>query len=343
MNKRRWVAVAVACGLLLFSLVTAGVTKKEDKQTAAEMGQLNELLYGSETPQEKVIEKGSAGKKIVKLTIDGTIADDGTSGVFSTASYNHSAFMKQLAAVKKDDNVKGVLLEVNSPGGSVYETAEITRQLNAIKAKGVPIYVAMENQAASGGYYVSAGADKIFASDETMTGSIGVIMSNINYSGLLEKLGVSDTTIKSGALKDIGSAVRPQTEADKKVLQAFVDSSYDRFVKVVARGRHMNEEQVRKLADGRIYDGAQAKENGLVDQIGYPDQALRALKKEKDLTGARVVEYTNGGSDFVNSWLGSNLAELQGLKPSQEKVMQQLIESIGTPQAPKAMYLYGGE
>lgn len=342
MNKRRWVAVVAACALFLFSLVTAGITNKEEKK-ANEMGQLNELLYGSDTPQEKVLEKGNAGKKIVKLQIDGTIADDGTSSVFSTASYNHSAFMKQLAAIKKDPAVKGVLLEVNSPGGSVYETAEITRQLNAIKKSGVPIYVAMENQAASGGYYVSAGADKIFASDETMTGSIGVIMSNVNYSGLLEKLGISDATIKSGALKDIGSSMRPQTEEDKKVLQAFVDSSYKRFVKVVANGRHMSEDQVRKLADGRIYDGAQAKENGLVDQIGYPDQALKALKKEQGLTGARVVEYTNGNTAFVNSWLGSNLAELQGLKPSQEKVMQQLIESVGTPQAPKAMYLYGGE
>lgn len=342
MNKRRWVAIIIAVVLLVFSIVSSSITQKSENEK--QMGQINELLYGNDDVQEQVEEAGTSNQKIVKLVVEGTIVDDGTSGLFSSGGYNHESFMKQLAAIKADPQVKGILLEINSPGGSVYETAEITRALKDIqKDKKIPIYATMESQAASGGYYIAASSDKIFATEDTMTGSIGVIMSSMNYSGLMEKLGIADSTIKSGALKDIGSSSRPQTEQDKEVLQAFVDSMYGRFVKVVAEGRKMNETDVRKLADGRIYDGAQAVDNGLVDEIGYPDQALQALKKDKKLSDAQVVTYTTGATNFINTWLGSSLAEFQGIKPSQEDLVKKIVESVGTPQAPKAMYLYGGE
>lgn len=342
MNKRRWVAIIIAVVLLVFSIVSSSITQKSENEK--QMGQINELLYGNDDVQEQVEEAGTSDQKIVKLVVEGTIVDDGTSGLFSSGGYNHESFMKQLAAIKADPQVKGILLEINSPGGSVYETAEITRALKDIqKDKKIPIYATMESQAASGGYYIAASSDKIFATEDTMTGSIGVIMSSMNYSGLMEKLGIADSTIKSGALKDIGSSSRPQTEQDKEVLQAFVDSMYGRFVKVVAEGRKMNETDVRKLADGRIYDGSQAVDNGLVDEIGYPDQALQALKKDKKLSDAQVVTYTTGATNFINTWLGSSLAEFQGIKPSQEDLVKKIVESVGTPQAPKAMYLYGGE
>lgn len=342
MNKRRWIAVGIAVVLLVFSVVSSTLSRKaEDKK---ELSQVNELLYGTNEPQEKTEVDGSSKEKIVKLVVEGTIINDGTSGLFSSGGYNHEAFMKQLAKIKKDDTVKGILLEINSPGGAVYETAEITRALKALQQdKKIPIYASMESQAASGGYYIAANSDRIFATEDTMTGSIGVIMSSMNYSGLMEKLGITDATIKSGALKDIGSTSRPQTKEDKEVLQAFVDSMYGRFVKTVAEGRKMNEADVRKLADGRIYDGAQAVENGLVDAIGYPDQALKALQKDHGLSGAKVITYTSGSTNFMNTWLGNSLAELQGIKPKQEDLVRNIVESVGTPQAPKAMYLYGGE
>ncbi|MGM0212996.1 signal peptide peptidase SppA [Enterococcus sp. AZ109] len=340
MNKRRWVAVGIAVFLMIFSAISSTVTRV--RETNNNMSQMNELLYGNGEPREKIIEAGNNSQKIAKLTIEGTILNTGTNGLFSSAGYNHETFMKQLEAVKKDPAIRGVLLVVNTPGGAVYETAEITKELKTIE-ESIPVYVSMENQAASGGYYVAANADKIFASADTVTGSIGVIMSSTNYSGLMEKLGVTDTTIKSGELKDIGSSSRPQTERDREVLQAYIDSSYDRFVKVVAEGRDMDENRVRELADGRIYDGAQALENGLIDEIGYPVDALQALKEDKDLSDAQVVEYTDGSTDFVNSWLGSQLAEIQNLKPSQEQQLTTIIEQVGTPQSPKAMYLYGGE
>ena len=225
----------------------------------------------------------------------------------------------------------------------MYESAEIAKEFTKIKKLNIPVYVSMKNMAASGGYYISAAADKIFATDETVTGSIGVIMSGVNYSGLMEKLGITDQTYKSGALKDMGSATRKPTEKDKEVLQTYVNNAYDRFVKVVATGRHMSEDAVRKIADGRIYDGAQAKTIGLVDEIGFPEDTLAALKKDKKLEDAQVIEYTVGDTGFYSSWLGSKVAQWQGLAPSESSKVLHLFESLGNAQAPKPLYYYGGE
>ncbi|MEQ7215693.1 signal peptide peptidase SppA [Enterococcus asini] len=340
MNQRRWVALAIAVGLLLFS----GITQRVNNQAQEEqLTGINELLYGSNDLEKTVVEEGNSNQQILKLSVEGTIADSGSSGLFSSDTYDHQLFLEELEAAASDPEIKGILLEVNSPGGGVYESAEIAKKMAAIKEAGIPVYVSMKQMAASGGYYISAAADKIFASEETVTGSIGVIMSGTNYAGLFEKLGIEDTTVKSGALKDIGSSTREPTEADKEVLQAYVDSAFGRFVKVVAKGREMPEETVRKLADGRIYDGAQAKENGLVDEIGFPEDALAALKTEQDLSQAQVVSYQVSSTGFASSWLGVKLAEAQGLKLSESSRLVNLVESLGTPESPKPLYYYGGE
>lgn len=344
MNQKRWVAVGIAAGLLLLSGVSDRLSTKP-ADTEKQMNEINKLLYGTDKLEEKVIEKGSASKKIVKLSVDGTIMNTGESGLLATGTgYNHQAFLKQLATIEEDPTVKGILLEVNSPGGGVYESAEIARQFDEIKSKRkIPMYVAMENTAASGGYYISAGADKIFATPETVTGSIGVIMSNMNVTGLMEKLGIKDTTVKSGALKDMGSATHEPTEEEKQVLQAYIDSSYNRFVDVVAKGRKMDKEKVKKIADGRIYDGTQAKENGLVDALGYPDEALAALKKDKKLGDAEVIEYVTNSTGFMSSVFGSSLAEWQGFKMSDEQIILNYLKGSSQQTGPRAMFLYGGE
>ncbi|AQP53610.1 signal peptide peptidase SppA [Vagococcus penaei] len=346
MDKRRWAAVIIAVGLLILSIVTSGIsavtTKKDKESEESTLVGLNKLLYGSNDLTEDIIEEGSSSQKIVKLSVQGAIADTGEGSLFSQSEYNHQNFMQQLKQIQEDETVKGVLLQVNSPGGGVYESAEITHELNKIKKLDIPIYTVFENVAASGGYYISANTDKIFASDETTTGSIGVIMSGLNYAGLLEKLGVSDTTYKSGALKDMMSPSRKPTKEDSEVLQTFVMSAYERFVKVVADGRKMDTEKVKKLADGRIYDGSQALENGLIDAIGYPDDALAALKKDKKLKNATVISYSNSTTGFGSSWFGAKLAEWQGLKPTQTERVTRIVEKLGTTEAPKPMYYYGG-
>lgn len=341
MNKKRWIAVLIAAGLLVVSLVSSSLTQPQEE---VQMGNINSWLYGDDEMSPVVLEEGSGMGRIAKLSVDGAIASGGSSGLFATESYNHEDFLKQIEAIEADERVSGILLEVNSPGGGVYESAEIANLLNEVRTeRDLPMYVSMKNTAASGGYYISAQADKIFATEETVTGSIGVIMSGLNYSGLLEKIGVEDTTVKSGALKDMGSATRPETEQDHAVLQAYIDNAYNRFVKVVSEGRNKSEDEVKKVADGRIYDGVQAKEAGLVDEIGYPTDALAAMREDLDLQDAELVEYSTSSTGFGNTWFGAKLAELQGLQASETSQILSLLESLGTAESPRAMYLYGGE
>ncbi|MGG5307066.1 signal peptide peptidase SppA, 36K type [Enterococcus pernyi] len=341
MNKKRWIAVLIAAGLLVVSLVSSSLTQPQEE---VQMGNINSWLYGDDEMSPVVLEEGSGMGRIAKLSVDGAIASGGSSGLFATESYNHEDFLKQIEAIEADERVSGILLEVNSPGGGVYESAEIANLLNEVRTeRDLPMYVSMKNMAASGGYYISAQADKIFATEETVTGSIGVIMSGLNYSGLLEKIGVEDTTVKSGALKDMGSATRPETEQDHAVLQAYIDNAYNRFVKVVSEGRNKSEDEVKKVADGRIYDGVQAKEAGLVDEIGYPTDALAAMREDIDLQDAELVEYSTSSTGFGNTWFGAKLAELQGLQASETSQILSLLESLGTAESPRAMYLYGGE
>lgn len=341
MNKKRWIAVLIAAGLLVVSLVSSSMTQPQEE---VQMGNINSWLYGDDEMSPVVLEEGSGMGRIAKLSVDGAIASGGSSGLFATESYNHEDFLKQIEAIEADERVSGILLEVNSPGGGVYESAEIANLLNEVRTeRDLPMYVSMKNMAASGGYYISAQADKIFATEETVTGSIGVIMSGLNYSGLLEKIGVEDTTIKSGALKDMGSATRPETEQDHAVLQAYIDNAYNRFVKVVSEGRNKSEDEVKKVADGRIYDGVQAKEAGLVDEIGYPTDALAAMREDLDLQDAELVEYSTSSTGFGNTWFGAKLAELQGVQASETSQILSLLESLGTAESPRAMYLYGGE
>ncbi|EAF4378839.1 signal peptide peptidase SppA [Listeria monocytogenes] len=336
MNAKRWIALGIVFALLIVSALakftSSQIASKEERSPTF----VESLFADTGELTETVIEEGG-NDTIAVLSVDGTIQDTGDSGsLFSEAGYNHSFFMQQLEQVRNDDNIQGVLLYVNSPGGGVMESAQIRDKILQIqKERNIPFYVSMGSMAASGGYYISAPADKIFASKETLTGSLGVIMQGYDYSELMKKLGVSDNTIKSGEYKDIMSGTRPMTEDEKKIMQSMIDDSYNEFVKVVAQGRGMTVEQVRKIADGRIYDGRQAKENGLIDEFGYQEDALEALKKEQGLAGATVIQYDAPG-DF------SSLFSVAAQKISgQNADISQLIKLTGTLKAPRMMYLYG--
>lgn len=345
MNKKRWIAVVSATILFVASIVATGVMEisKKNASSTNSINELSSMFGGTDPLSENVIESGKANQRIVLLTIEGTILSNGASGLFNTASYDHQLFMNELQSIEADDSIKGIILSVNSPGGGTYESAQIKDKLVEIKEKTKkPLYVSMKNTAASGGYYVSANAEKIFATDETLTGSIGVIMSGSNYSGLFEKLGISDTTIKSGEFKDIGSASRPMTEGDRAILQQMIDDSYSRFVNVVATGRHMDESRVRELADGRIYDGAQAKTAGLVDEIGYQEDVIKAMRKDYNLKDAELFEY-QAASPSLSSLFTSKASQLIAPKSSVVSELDGMMSKFGTINSPKMMYLYGGE
>lgn len=344
MNKRRWVAVGIFGVVVVGSILVSVMGSSDDQTEKNKLTTVQSILYGSNELAENQLEPGVVDKRIVKVTIDGTIADTGeSSGLFSNEGYNHAFVLQQLQAIQEDDSIKAVLLEVNSPGGGVYESAELARQIHLIQDKKKALYVSMQSMAASGGYYISASADKIFATDETITGSIGVISSSLNYAGLLEKLGLKEQTYKSGALKDMNAPTKEPSEEEKNVMQDYINSSYERFVDIVATGRKLPKETVYKLADGRIYDGSQAVKNGLVDEIGYEDQALTALRKDKNLKHAQVFEYGTSSTGFAQTFFGAKLAQWQGLTQSPETRLTKVIESIGTQSAPKPMYMYGGE
>lgn len=329
--------------MFILSIIIAFIPGKETEENKENtLTGINKIFYGSNELLEETLEEGTSNKKIVKLSVEGAIADTGENNLFSKETYNHQNFLAQLKKIQEDKAVKGVLLEVNSPGGGVYESAEIAKELEKIKQLKIPIYTTFKNTAASGGYYISANSDKIFATEETTTGSIGVIISGLNFSGLLNKLGISDSTYKSGALKDMLSPNRKPTPEDSEVIQNFVMSAYNRFVNIVAKGRHMDVEKVKKIADGRIYDGNQALENGLIDKIGFPEDALKDLKKEKKLDDAKVIEYENSTTGFASSWLGMKLAEWQGLKASTSNQLLSTLERLGTSEIPKPTYYFGG-
>ncbi|EAC7884475.1 signal peptide peptidase SppA [Listeria monocytogenes] len=336
MNAKRWVALGIVFALLIVSALAKFTSSQIASMEESSPTFVESLFADTGELTETVIEEGG-DDTIAVLSVDGTIQDTGDSGsLLGGGGYDHSFFMQQLEQVRNDDYIQGILLYVNSPGGGVMESAQIRDKILQIqKERNIPFYVSMGSMAASGGYYISAPADKIFASKETLTGSLGVIMQGYDYSELMKKLGVSDNTIKSGEYKDIMSGTRPMTEDEKKIMQSMIDDSYNEFVKVVAKGRGMSAEEVRKIADGRIYDGRQAKENGLIDEFGYQEDALEALKKEQGLADATVIQY-DAPEDF------SSLFSVAAQKISgQNADISQLIKLTGTLKAPRMMYLYG--
>ncbi|MCS7056527.1 MAG: signal peptide peptidase SppA [Thermoflexales bacterium] len=206
-----------------------------------------------------------------------------------TAVAASGSIARLIRAAARDPQVKAILLRVDSPGGSVIGSDEI---YHALKQANKPVVVHMGALAASGGYYVSMAADHIVAHPDTLTGSIGVISEFTNIEGLYEKLGLKSTVIKSGEFKDFGNPTSPFTEEDRKLWQAVIDETYENFVKIIADNRGMTVEEVKRLADGRIYTGRQAYALKLVDQLGYFEDAVKEAASRGGITGEpRVIEY----------------------------------------------------
>jgi protease IV len=334
MNGKRWAALGIAAALFFVSVMINFLSAFAFKGVETD---ISELLAATEIPfTEEVIQEGNEMKKIAVLDVNGVIQDtNDAESFFQAAGYNHQGFMKRLDFIKEDDSVKGIILKVNSPGGGVVESAEIHDKLLEIqKETKKPVYVSMGSMAASGGYYISAGAKKIFASEETMTGSLGVIMQGINYEGLAEKYGVDFVTIKSGQYKDIMSPTRQMTEEERQILQKMIDNSYEGFVKVIAEGRKMTTDQVKKIADGRIYDGRQAKELNLIDGFGYLEDVIEQMMEQEKLKDAKVVRYTE--QIGFGSLLNLKVQKFIGA----DSEMAGLMNVLSRPNSPRLMYLY---
>ncbi|PZO36788.1 MAG: signal peptide peptidase SppA [Pseudanabaena frigida] len=187
------------------------------------------------------------------------------------------AVRDRLRELIEEESVKGVLLSINSPGGTVGASKELYEAVKDLSAK-KPVVVSMLDQATSGGYYAASSATKIYANAGSLTGSIGVILSGFNAKELLDRVGIQSQTIKTGPYKDIFSPFRELGDPERQLLQELLQSTYQEFIGDVSKGRKMDLEAVRKLADGRIYTGKQAKENKLVDELGTLDEAIADLR-----------------------------------------------------------------
>ena len=227
--------------------------------------------------------ESSAGARIGIVEAKGTIGD-GQSGV------DADKVVKLLRKYEKDGDIKAIVLRVDSPGGAVAPSQEIHDAVRRIKAK-KKVVVSMGNLAASGGYYISAPADRIYAEAGTVTGSIGVIVLHFNVRGLLEWAKVDETTFKSGKYKDTLSPFRPVQETDRDEIQGLSDDLYGQFVRAVAEGRGLPEARVRELAEGRVYSGRRAKDLKLVDELGGLDDAIAAAWQLANQSGEPKVQY----------------------------------------------------
>ncbi len=277
----------------------------------------------TEGPQERFVSGDiSSSSKIAVIELSGVIMPPYT-----------ERWLKQIEKAQTDDKVKGVLLVIDSPGGAVADSHQIYHQLKKLTGeKQKPLFVQMKRLAASGGYYVAMGAGpqgQIFAEDTTWTGSIGVILPHYDVSELAGKVGVKSESLTTGEFKDSLSPFKPLSDNDRALWKDIINQSYEKFLAIIDDNRDtLNAEQVKALATGRIFTAKDALANGMIDQIGYQEDSLEALKKQLGLTSVRVVKYHHP----------AGLAELL-TGSSQAKAFPQSWQSWLEASVPRAYYL----
>jgi protease-4 len=257
---------------------------------------LNLSLLPETKPLEETVLEGTAKPKILLVDLDGVISfkEETDTLKLRKAPSKVAFFREALLKAEADPEIAGVIVRINSPGGSVAASDTIYHEIMSFREKKkVPVYAYIMEVGASGGYYVASAAERIVANPTAITGSIGVIAMKFNAEALFSKIGISGETYKSGPKKDFWSPFRPSTEEEKKMIQGIINTLYDRFIGVVYSNRQksMTEKQVRALADGRILAASDALEAKLIDGTAYLDETIGKMEKELKIEGARVVTY----------------------------------------------------
>jgi protease-4 len=268
--------------LLVVILITSACTFKID-------------FLGKENIEEVVLVKSPAKDKILVIDIEGMISTLGNGGIFEREGDVLSQVYYRLEKAAADRLVRGVILRLDTPGGDVTSSDILYREVIKFRKKtGHPVVALMMGVAASGGYYVASACDEIIAHPSTITGSIGVISIFPNVSGLFSKFGVEMKVIKSGELKDAGSPFRDMSLEEQKVFQSIIDELYGNFLDVVLAKRKdvLSMQELRKIADGRVYTANQALQLKLIDGVGYFDDALGRALSLASIKAASVVAYT---------------------------------------------------
>jgi len=305
--------VAMGCltGLLVLALlVSIGFNIIQSVALAGSGGPGEEGREPLEECLEVPAAPGAAGK-IAQIDLEGLITSaGGDSGLLGGALPRLDLIKQALEQAVHDDEVKAVLLRIHSPGGEVTASDTLYAAVRRAAAE-KPVVVYMDAVAASGGYYVACGATRIVASETTLTGSIGVMMESFSYHGLFDKVGLGARTFTSGAFKDTLSGARPMREEEAAYVQGLVNEMYERFLGVVAQARGKTPEQLRgTVADGRVFTGGQALREGLVDRVGYIEEAWELARELGKAPGARVVKYRS--SPGLLSLLGLATARAAG-------------------------------
>lgn len=273
--------------------------------------------------------------KIAVIPLSGTITT-GDSSLLSGSAITPELVRDYLEKAEADRSVKAIVFRIDSPGGEIAPCQEILWEIERV-GKTKTVVVSMGSAAASGGYYISAKADKIVALPTTMTGSIGVISQIMNIEGLLEKLGIEIETFKGGKYKDMYRGLREMKPEEKEIMQGMIDEYYEQFVEVVAEGRGLSEEEVRNLATGQMYTGTKAKELGLIDELGDLNTAIN-LTAEIAGIETPVVEYYQPPRLTLWSLLGlvdAIKAKLSGLS-AQDMILLEILSH----NYPQPLFLY---
>jgi protease-4 len=276
-------------------------------------------LTGKEQIQEVVLVKSQAKEKILLLDISGMIASSIRPGIFDKEGDMLSQVYYRLKKAAEDNRVKGIILRLDTPGGEVTASDIIYHEIQNFKKRtGIPVLALMMGVTASGGYYIASACDLLIAHPSTLTGSIGVISLFPNLEGLLDKVGIQVHVIKSGELKDSGSAFRQMNPEERERFQEIVDEYHQNFQDVVYGNRqeYLSRADLEKMADGRVMTASQALEAKLIDEIGYFDTALKRILDLASLSEANVISYTYFPQRKTNIYATSLKSEplLEGIK-----------------------------
>jgi protease-4 len=294
------------------------------------------FLSPDQVPLKESTLQGSGKEKVVVISVRGLLSNQPKSGLIKKKPSMVQEVVSQLHKAESDSKVGAVVLKVDSPGGSVTASDQLYHEIAAFKQRtGVKLVVAMMDVAASGGYYLSLPADHIQAHPTTLTGSVGVIFIQPRFTGMMDKIGVEVDVNRSGRNKDMGSPFRESTKEEDRIIQDLTDKLADRFTKRVAKHRNLGARQMQEISSGRIYLADDAKTAGLVDSIGYLDDAI---KKAIQLAGlpkdAKVVVYRR--ADYPNDNLYNTAASLEG----SGKLSMVNIDLLDTLSALNAGYYY---
>ena len=309
------IGAVILCMVLLATSCTKTIDKMTDRLDSS-------LLSGT---IDNSVSTDFGHDYIGTIYIEGTISED------ADGTYNHQYLLNAIDAMIADDENKGMILYVDTPGGSVFASDELYFKIKEYQEKTErPVYASMQSMAASGGYYISAPCDKIIANRNCWTGSIGVTLGTMyDISELLDNLGIKTNTITSGANKAMGSNVEPMTSEQRAIFQSMVDEAYEQFVGIVAEGRDMKISKVKKLADGRIYTAKQALDNGLIDQIGTFEEAAADMKKTYALGDCAVESFTAPVTSDWTSLLGQAAGAASGKNSLSAEAIEQLLDLNG--------------